>query len=165
MRCVSIAICTSGEPVSVSLRPCLLMISCLASLVRAIEPPGRRLPGLRPRRQGNAPSSRDRVGPKGSGNRMVIRSRAPKRVESARDCDAVPVGSLRKIVREARARTGVPGVAAGVLRDGVVETCADGVLRLGSDVAVQPETPFRIASISKPFTASLALSCLPLDEP
>lgn len=96
---------------------------------------------------------------------MVIRSRAPKRVESARDCDAVPVGSLREIVREARARTGVPGVAAGVLRDGVVETCADGALRVGSDVAVQPETPFRIASISKPFTASLALSCLPLDEP
>jgi CubicO group peptidase (beta-lactamase class C family) len=72
------------------------------------------------------------------------------------------VGSLREIVRDARARTGVPGVAAGVLRDGVVETCADGLLQLGSDTAVSPETPFRIASISKPFTASLALSCLPL---
>ena len=72
------------------------------------------------------------------------------------------VGSLREIVREARARTGVPGVAAGVLRDGIVETCADGVLQLGSEVAVSEETPFRIASISKPFTASLALSCLPL---
>ena len=72
------------------------------------------------------------------------------------------VGSLREIVRDARARTGVPGVAAGVLRDGAVETCADGVLQLGSDTAVRPETPFRIASISKPFTASLALSCLPL---
>ena len=81
------------------------------------------------------------------------------------DCDAVPVGSLREIVREARARTGVPGVAAGVVRDGEVETCADGVLQLGSDVPVRPETPFRIASISKPFSASLALSCLPLDEP
>ena len=72
------------------------------------------------------------------------------------------VGSLREIVLEARTRTSVPGVAAGVLRDGVVETCADGVLQLGSDVAVSAETPFRIASISKPFTASLALSCLPL---
>ena len=75
------------------------------------------------------------------------------------------VGSLREIVREARARTGVPGVAAGILRDGEVETCADGVLQLGSDVPVRPETPFRVASISKPFTASLAVSSLPLDEP
>jgi CubicO group peptidase (beta-lactamase class C family) len=77
----------------------------------------------------------------------------------------VRVGSLREIVRDARARTGVPGVAVGVFRDGEVETCADGVLQLGGDVAVRPETPFRIASISKPFTASLALSYLPLDEP
>jgi CubicO group peptidase (beta-lactamase class C family) len=76
----------------------------------------------------------------------------------------VQVGSLREIVREARARTGVPGVAAGILRDGEVETCADGVLQLGSDVPVRPETPFRVASISKPFTASLAVSSLPLDE-
>ena len=59
----------------------------------------------------------------------------------------------------------MPGVAAGVLRDGEVETCADGVLQLGSDVPVRPETPFRVASISKPFTASLAVSSLPLDEP
>jgi CubicO group peptidase (beta-lactamase class C family) len=77
----------------------------------------------------------------------------------------VQVGSLREIVREARARTGVPGVAAGILRDGEVETCADGVLQFGSDVPVRPETPFRVASISKPFTASLAVSSLPLDEP
>ena len=74
------------------------------------------------------------------------------------------VGELAEIVREARARTGVPGVAAGVLRDGAVETCADGVLQLGLDAPVRPETPFRIASISKPFTASLALSCLPLED-
>ena len=75
------------------------------------------------------------------------------------------VGALAEIVRDARARTGVPGVAAGVLRGGLVEACADGVLELGVDADVQPETPFRIASISKPFTASLALSCLPADEP
>jgi CubicO group peptidase (beta-lactamase class C family) len=74
----------------------------------------------------------------------------------------VQVGSLREIVRDARARTGVPGVAAGVLRDGAVETCADGVLQIGGDATVLPDSPFRIASISKPFTASLALSSLPL---
>lgn len=92
---------------------------------------------------------------------MVMRSGAPERP----DCDAVHVGELAEIVREARARTGVPGVAAGLLRDGAVETCADGVLQLGLDAPVRPETPFRVASISKPFTASLALSCLPLDGP
>ena len=71
---------------------------------------------------------------------------------------------MAEIVRDARARAGVPGVAAGVLRDGAVETCADGVLQLGLDAQVRAETPFRIASISKPFTAALALSCLPLED-
>jgi CubicO group peptidase (beta-lactamase class C family) len=80
----------------------------------------------------------------------------------------VPAFQLEEIVRSARARTGprgdaVPGVAAAVWVDGRVETCADGMLELGRDEPVQPETPFRIASISKPFTASLALSCLPPD--
>lgn len=76
----------------------------------------------------------------------------------------VPAFELQQIVREARSRTGVPGVAAGLLADGAVTAVADGVLELGSDEPVRPDSPFRIASISKPFTASLALSCLPLDE-
>ncbi|MHB8470304.1 MAG: serine hydrolase domain-containing protein [Gaiellaceae bacterium] len=63
----------------------------------------------------------------------------------------------------ARARTGVPGVAAGLLRNGAVELAADGVLELGREEPVRPETPFRIASISKPFTAALAAACLPLE--
>jgi CubicO group peptidase (beta-lactamase class C family) len=71
---------------------------------------------------------------------------------------------LAQIVREARAKTRVPGVAAGLWRDGEVVAAADGVLELGRDEPVRAETPFRIASISKPFTASLALSCLPLGE-
>jgi CubicO group peptidase (beta-lactamase class C family) len=80
----------------------------------------------------------------------------------------VPAFELAEIVRAARARTGppgdaVPGVAAAVWVDGRVETCADGLLELGRDEPVRPETPFRVASISKPFTASLALSCLPAD--
>jgi len=77
----------------------------------------------------------------------------------------VPVFSeLGEIVRDARARTGVPGVAAGLLVDGETVAVADGVLELGRDEPVRAETPFRIASISKPFTASLALSCLEPDE-
>ncbi|HEY5057430.1 MAG TPA: serine hydrolase domain-containing protein, partial [Gaiellaceae bacterium] len=76
----------------------------------------------------------------------------------------VPVFELQEIVEEARARTGVPGVAAGLLAAGETSFAADGVLELGSAAPVRPETPFRIASISKPFTASLALTCLPPDE-
>ena len=76
----------------------------------------------------------------------------------------IPAFELQEIVRESRVRTGVPGVAAGVLSDGATVLAADGVLELGRAEPVLPETPFRIASISKPFTASLALASLPLDE-
>src|SRR5512141_495363 len=77
----------------------------------------------------------------------------------------VPAFELEEIVRDARARTGaasnaVPGVAVGLYADGQVVSVADGVLELGRSEPVRPQTPFRIASISKPFTASLALSCL-----
>ncbi|HKI91958.1 MAG TPA: serine hydrolase domain-containing protein [Gaiellaceae bacterium] len=74
-------------------------------------------------------------------------------------------GHLGDIVRAARERTGVPGVAAGLAVDGEVEIVADGVLGLGGDEPVRPETPFRVASISKWFTASLAALCLDLDAP
>ena len=49
----------------------------------------------------------------------------------------------------------MPAVAAGLLVDGSVELVADG--------ACSPETPFRIASISKWFTASLVSACGALD--
>jgi CubicO group peptidase (beta-lactamase class C family) len=75
----------------------------------------------------------------------------------------VPAFELDEIVRDARARTGVPGVAAGAFVDGRAVAVADGVCELGRDDPVRPETPFRIASVSKPFTASLALSCLEPD--
>jgi CubicO group peptidase (beta-lactamase class C family) len=68
---------------------------------------------------------------------------------------AIPQGGLGEIVREARARTRVPAVAAGLFLDGIVEAAADGPC----DV----ETPFRVASITKWFTASLA--CLVMEEP
>jgi CubicO group peptidase (beta-lactamase class C family) len=68
---------------------------------------------------------------------------------------AIPQGKLAEIVREARARTGVPAAAAGLLVDGETELAADGPC----DV----DTPFRVASITKWFTASLA--SLVMDEP
>ena len=67
---------------------------------------------------------------------------------------------LEKAVREAREKTGVPGVAAGLLRDGETVFTADGVLELGRSEAVHPETPFRIASITKPFTATLCAASI-----
>jgi CubicO group peptidase (beta-lactamase class C family) len=75
----------------------------------------------------------------------------------------VPAFELEEIVRDARARTDVPGVAAALSVDGQVVSVADGVLELGREDRVRVETPFRVASISKPFTASLALSCLPAE--
>jgi CubicO group peptidase (beta-lactamase class C family) len=69
---------------------------------------------------------------------------------------AIPQERLAEIVREARARTSVPAVAAGLLVGDRVELAADG--------PVEVETPFRVASITKWFTASLTALCLDLDE-
>jgi CubicO group peptidase (beta-lactamase class C family) len=71
---------------------------------------------------------------------------------------------LEQIVRDARSRTGVPGVAAGVLAGEEALVVADGVLQLGRDEPVSAATPFRIASISKPFTASLAVASVDIDD-
>jgi CubicO group peptidase (beta-lactamase class C family) len=68
---------------------------------------------------------------------------------------AIPQERLGEVVRDARARTGVPAVAAGLLAGGRVELAADG--------PVGVETPFRIASITKWFTASLAALTIDFD--
>ena len=70
---------------------------------------------------------------------------------------AIPQKRLAEIVREARSRTGIPAVTAGLLVDGTVELAADGPVDVG--------TPFRVASITKWFTASLSALCLDLGEP
>jgi len=72
--------------------------------------------------------------------------------------------SLDEAVRSARAKTGVPGVAAALAVGGDVELAADGVLALGSRDTVLVGTPFRIASISKSFTAALAHETIGLDD-
>jgi CubicO group peptidase (beta-lactamase class C family) len=72
---------------------------------------------------------------------------------------------LEQAVRQAREKTGVPGVAAGLLLDGETVFAADGVLELGRNEPVLAETPFRIASITKPFTATLCAATVGLDEP
>src|SRR5919109_1614601 len=56
---------------------------------------------------------------------------------------------LRDWIRAERERWHVPALAVGLLRGGEGEVAADG--------GATRETPFRIASITKPFTATLAL--------
>jgi CubicO group peptidase (beta-lactamase class C family) len=71
---------------------------------------------------------------------------------------------------EARERWSVPGLVAGLLHDGQVVAAADGVRELGVDDPVEVESVFRIASITKPFVATLAMTLvqdglLELDAP
>ena len=67
-------------------------------------------------------------------------------------------GVLAAACEEALARRTVPGAAIGVLARDEVETQGFGVLDLRTREPVGPESTFRIASITKPFTANLALS-------
>jgi CubicO group peptidase (beta-lactamase class C family) len=71
---------------------------------------------------------------------------------------------------EARERWSLPGLAVGILRDGEVVAVADGVCAVGQDERVDVDSRFRIASITKPFVATLAMTLvqdglLALDEP
>jgi CubicO group peptidase (beta-lactamase class C family) len=73
--------------------------------------------------------------------------------------------SLPEAVHSAWRRTGIPGVAAGLSVAGERTFAAAGVGSLDTGERVTAETPFRIASITKPFVAALAADCLSLDEP
>jgi len=72
--------------------------------------------------------------------------------------------SLEETLRDARAATGVPGAAVGLSVDGERSFGADGALALGSSEAVAPETPFRIASVTKAFVATLCFEAGVLDD-
>src|SRR5262245_40846423 len=83
---------------------------------------------------------------------------------------AVAQAMLAAWVREERERWHVPGMAVGGLDQGRTELVADGVESLDSGPAVSPETTFRIASVTKPFTATLVMALvqaglLDLDAP
>jgi CubicO group peptidase (beta-lactamase class C family) len=84
--------------------------------------------------------------------------------------EPVSDAQLATLAGEARERWSVPGLAVGVLREGDVTLAADGLVSLGEDERVTPESVFRIASITKPFVATLAMTLvqdglLELDEP
>lgn len=74
------------------------------------------------------------------------------------------------VVRGVLARWNVPGAAIGILHDGETTFSSFGVTSLETQQPVTPETVFRVASISKPFTATLAMTAvnaglLDLDRP
>ena len=84
--------------------------------------------------------------------------------------EPVSTDQLAAWAGEARERWSVPGLAIGLLRDGDAVAVAEGVSALGRDEPVAPDTVFRIASITKPFVATLAMTLvqdglLALDEP
>jgi CubicO group peptidase (beta-lactamase class C family) len=77
---------------------------------------------------------------------------------------------LAEWATDARRRWNVPGIAVAVLAEGAVAAAAAGVCDLDADEPVSTDTVFRIASISKPFTATLAMTLvqeglLALDQP
>jgi CubicO group peptidase (beta-lactamase class C family) len=69
----------------------------------------------------------------------------------------VAAGAFESACEEVLARAGVPGAAVGVLSGGESRLVAHGVLEAGGAAPVTPENTFRIASVTKPFTATLAL--------
>jgi hypothetical protein len=76
----------------------------------------------------------------------------------------IPGFSLDEAVRAARSATGVPGVVAALSVDGERSFAAGGVLALGAAETVSVDTPFRIASITKPFVATLCAEAGVLDD-
>jgi CubicO group peptidase (beta-lactamase class C family) len=61
---------------------------------------------------------------------------------------------LQDVVQTAMRRFHVPGVAVGVVRDGVEETAGFGVTSIDNPLPVDADTLFQIGSITKTFTAS-----------
>lgn len=67
---------------------------------------------------------------------------------------AVPEGSIEDFIDSEMPASGVPGVAYAVVADGeVTEVGARGVVQVGGDTHVTPDTPFASGSITKSFTA------------
>ncbi|MFB7279060.1 serine hydrolase [Streptomyces hydrogenans] len=76
--------------------------------------------------------------------------------EITRDEVETAVGGLDDVVRDAMRRTGVPGVAVGVVHDDeVVYLKGFGVREVGTKDAVEPDTVFQLASVSKPLASTV----------
>jgi CubicO group peptidase (beta-lactamase class C family) len=78
--------------------------------------------------------------------------------------------SLQAAIQGEAARWNVPGISAGILRDGQTEICVTGATSLETGFPVTPGTLFQIGSISKIFTTTLIMrlcdqGVLELDTP
>uniref|UniRef100_UPI00404A8FBC serine hydrolase domain-containing protein n=1 Tax=Cephaloticoccus sp. TaxID=1985742 RepID=UPI00404A8FBC len=66
----------------------------------------------------------------------------------------MPAGSIEAFIDNEMPVSGAPGLAYAVVAEGEIRTVgARGVVRIGDDKAVTPDTPFNTGSISKSFTA------------
>lgn len=80
------------------------------------------------------------------------------------------LAALRDRVRLEAEQRGVPGIALGIVYDGAVETAAYGTASADTRLPLRSDSVFRIASITKPVTATLVLvlaeeGLLSLDTP
>lgn len=67
---------------------------------------------------------------------------------------SAPGGSIDDVINREMPASGAPGLAYAVVVDGeITSSGARGVVRLGGEKAVTPDTPFLTGSISKSFTA------------
>jgi CubicO group peptidase (beta-lactamase class C family) len=83
---------------------------------------------------------------------------------------AIDAGALDALLRAELERWGVPGAVVGVLHGGEEAVLPYGVTSLASGELVSEETPFRVASLTKPLTATLTAllstdGLLGLDDP
>src|SRR5262245_14165759 len=60
---------------------------------------------------------------------------------------------LPGLIRQSR----IPGVAVGILRDDQIHVVTAGVLSIDTCVPVTPQASFQLASVTKLFTAALAM--------
>ncbi len=75
---------------------------------------------------------------------------------------SVPSGAIDAVIDAEMPASGVPGLAYAVVADGEITSVgARGVVELGTDAEITPDTPFLTGSISKSFTA---LSVMQLAE-
>ena len=78
---------------------------------------------------------------------------------------AAPVGSIEDFIDTEMPVSDVPGLAYAVVADGEITSVgARGVVRIGGDTEVTPDTPFLIGSISKSFTAMAVMQLVEAGE-
>lgn len=78
---------------------------------------------------------------------------------------AVPEGSIEDFIDAEMPASGAPGLAYAVVVDGEIEAAgARGVVRIGGDTQVTPDTPFLAGSITKSFTALAVMQLVEANE-